>query len=347
MTTRYLTKPVSTLRKSFTMDDMKGTTGIVPEDKCANTHATGDKIESVELRLNEDDVNGRSVELTSKKDSYVLMRDCNASTRLTAQHYLWKDLLGYLIHPDIPTGFDDLKIADVATGNGIWLHDVSRSKSTSAELHGFDISLDQVGPKAWLPANIRMHIWNIFDEPPPQFIGYFDIVHVRLITVVVKNNDPQPVLANLAKLLKPGGYLQWDEVDTISSSIKTVPGVSGSSLNKLYSQLKGNNTRDDTWVTLIEKSRVHTTDCHFSWKYRLTEILDENGFTGSLLYTYEYGHGLARLWNDIYVSTWKEFANNVLKTPRMSEDLERKGMEEARNGAAIMTPKLVWVTRKE
>lgn len=70
----------------------------------------------------------------------------------------------------------------------------------SAELHGFDINLDQAGPKDWLPANIHMHTWNIFEEPP-QFVGYFDVVHIRLITLVIKNGDPRPVLANFRKLL--------------------------------------------------------------------------------------------------------------------------------------------------
>lgn len=38
--------------------------------------------------------------------------------RLTAQHYLWKDLLGFILHPDIPVSATDLKVADLATGNG-------------------------------------------------------------------------------------------------------------------------------------------------------------------------------------------------------------------------------------
>ncbi|KAI0167433.1 hypothetical protein BJ166DRAFT_610195 [Pestalotiopsis sp. NC0098] len=257
-------------------------------------------------------------------DPYALLRDCNANSRLTAQHYLWKDLLGFLVHPDIPTNQVDLKIADVATGNGIWLHDFASKKPNSIELHGFDISLDQVGPKPWLPANMHMHTWNLFEEPPPEFVGYFDVVHVRLITVVVKNNDPRPVLENLSKLLKPGGYLQWDEVDTIGCSIKTVPGVSAPNLDTLFSQLKGRDT----------------------WKYELKHIMNENGYTGSELYTYEYGLGMARLWSDVYVSTWKEFADNILKTPEVSSELERKGLEESRRGAAIMVPKLVWVAKK-
>ncbi|KAI8944590.1 hypothetical protein F4801DRAFT_599518 [Xylaria longipes] len=239
-------------------------------------------------------------------NDYAFMRDCDASSRLTAQHYLWKDLFGYLVHPDISTRGGGLKVADVATGNGIWLQDLAEHTPSSTELHGFDISLDQVGPKPWLH---HMHTWNIFEEPASQFLG---------------NNDPRPVLENLKKLLKPGGYLQWDEVDTIGCSIKTVPGVTAENLDALFSQLKGRDT----------------------WKYNLTNILDENGYSGSALYTYKYGLRTARFWNDIYVSTWKEFAESVLKTPEVSHELELKGMQEVRNGAAIMVPKLVWIAQK-
>ncbi|KAI2637380.1 hypothetical protein GGS21DRAFT_549446 [Xylaria nigripes] len=101
---------------------------------------------------------------SNESDGYALLRDCNASTCL-------------------------------------WLHDLARTVPPSAELRGFDISLDQVGTRSWLPANIRMYTWDIFEEPPPRFREYFHVVHVRLITVVIRNNDPRPVLANLTKLL--------------------------------------------------------------------------------------------------------------------------------------------------
>ncbi|KAI4863270.1 hypothetical protein F4820DRAFT_450133 [Hypoxylon rubiginosum] len=202
---------------------------------------------------------------------------CEIVTQALGGYVILKDLLGFLVHPDIPTRATDLKVADVATGNGIWIHhDVARNKPT-AEFHGFDISLDQVGPKPWLPANISMHAWDIFQEPPARFMGYFDVVHVRLITVVVRNNDPQPVLANLTKLLKPGGYLQWDEVDTIGSSTKVVSGRAGENLDELFAQLKGRDT----------------------WKYHLAQIMEENGYAGSQLYTYEYGLRMARIWSDV------------------------------------------------
>lgn len=46
------------------------------------------------------------------------------------------------------------------------------------------------------------------------------------------------------------------------------------------------------------------------------------------------------------MSTWKEFADNALRTPDVSRELERKAMEETRSGAMIWVPKLVWVARK-
>lgn len=80
--------------------------------------------------------NGWNGTFVKADDPYALKRDCNASSRLvqlrlfktltnsnlsvrlTAQHYLWKDLLGFLLHQDIPTGSSDMRVADVATGNG-------------------------------------------------------------------------------------------------------------------------------------------------------------------------------------------------------------------------------------
>lgn len=60
---------------------------------------------------------------------------------------------------------------------------------------------------------MHMHTWNLFEEPPPEFVGYFDVVHVRLITVVVKNNDPRPVLENLSKLLSRFPHSPKEKVD--------------------------------------------------------------------------------------------------------------------------------------
>ncbi|TVY93982.1 N-methyltransferase, partial [Lachnellula willkommii] len=259
------------------------------------------------------------------KGIYALKRDFSASTRLTAQHYLWKDALKFNLHPSIPAGDKSVRIADVATGNCIWLLDVAREVSETALLDGFDISLDQCPPSPWLPANIHLHTWNIFEEPPKEFIETFDVVHIRLITVAIKNNDPRPVLANLRKLLKPGGYLQWDEADSVDWTVKSVhSSVATDAVQRLFQQLCGSH----------------------DWKRSMVEILDNNGFKNSQLHRVEYDLTMARFWNDVYMSTWDEFAKMIVKKPDESSQLSREAMEQVRDGSAICCPKLVWVSQK-
>lgn len=53
-----------------------------------------------------------------RKDSYRLKRDITATTRLNLQHYIWKENIGYLIHPSVDFSSPTLTIADVGTGTG-------------------------------------------------------------------------------------------------------------------------------------------------------------------------------------------------------------------------------------
>ncbi|KAF2450127.1 UMTA methyltransferase family protein-like protein [Karstenula rhodostoma CBS 690.94] len=256
--------------------------------------------------------------------TYALKRDFNASTRLTAQHYLWKEALGFNLHPEIAVK-PDWRVADVATGNGIWLLDVARSLPLSARLDGLDISLDQCPPDAWLPENVELTTWNIFEDPPEGFVGAFDVVHIRLITVAVRDNDPKPMISSLKNLLKPGGYLQWDEVDSVDWTIKCVHrSVQTDAMRRLFKQLCGT---DD-------------------WKRDMVQTLNRHGFENASVYRFNYGKSMARFWNDMYFSTWEEFAKVVLKDPSGSHQLGVAAMDEVRNGSALFCPKLVWVARK-
>lgn len=79
--------------------------------------------------------------LHDKNDTHILKRDFTASLRLNCQHYIWLQELGYHIHPSITVSSlgESPRIADVATGTGAWLLEVSRSHPT-ATCDGFDIS---------------------------------------------------------------------------------------------------------------------------------------------------------------------------------------------------------------
>ena len=94
--------------------------------------------------------------------------------RLNLQHHLWTQSQQYLLHPGIPNvSRDEIKVADIGTGTGIWLLDVRNILPTSARLHGFDINLSQCPPQSWLPNNVSMHILDIHDDLPTDLQGQY------------------------------------------------------------------------------------------------------------------------------------------------------------------------------
>ena len=124
--------------------------------------------------------------------------------------------------------------------------------SSSTQLDGFDIDLSQSPTKPWLPSTVAMHKLDAFSSLTPDRVGIYDIVHLRLFTVLIKRNDPVPLLRNLISMLskismdltapidaflaclsvditdfldlnyiEPGGYVQWDEHDHVSQKVVT------------------------------------------------------------------------------------------------------------------------------
>lgn len=56
-------------------------------------------------------------------------------------------------------------------------------------------------------------------QPFPEYMhGKYDLVHARLLVVAMLPGDWEIVLRNLAKLLKPGGFLQWEEGEFLNAS---------------------------------------------------------------------------------------------------------------------------------
>lgn len=83
----------------------------------------------------------------------------------------------------------------------IWLLDLAKSLPTSAQLEGFDISPVGYPPEAWLPSNVKLGLWNVFDEPPKVLHDKYDVVHIRLFLVVIDDNDPSSILKHCLKIL--------------------------------------------------------------------------------------------------------------------------------------------------
>ena len=104
---------------------------------------------------------------------------------------------------DINNGTDGqspIRIADIACGTGLWLYHVSQ-QFPHAQLDGYDISLAQCPPQQWLSSNICLREWDLFAEPEPDILAACDVVHHQLLFVVVRDENPGPILENPKGLL--------------------------------------------------------------------------------------------------------------------------------------------------
>lgn len=134
-------------------------------------------------------------------DDYMFNRVHQDSARLVVQHWLWTHRLRYVLHPTIPTKADYLKVADIGTGNAVWLMELLPLMPSTTQFDGFDISADYYPAQDWLPSNVSLDILDAFGEIPEHLVGKYDIVHLRAFVVIVRNNDPTKLLSNLLKML--------------------------------------------------------------------------------------------------------------------------------------------------
>ncbi|KAK1243048.1 hypothetical protein MKX08_005860 [Trichoderma sp. CBMAI-0020] len=155
----------------------------------------------------------------SDVDDYVLGREYSEGLRLETQHLLFNIHNGYTIDPKIPIT-PEMKIADMGTGTGIWLLDIARQVPSTVQLDAFDISDKQFPHKDSRPDNISFRILDAFSQVPDELVGKYDVVHLRLWCCIVRDCKTAALIQHATRLLKPGGYLQWDEADLSKMHIK-------------------------------------------------------------------------------------------------------------------------------
>ncbi|KAL8635384.1 MAG: hypothetical protein Q9226_009360, partial [Calogaya cf. arnoldii] len=186
--------------------------------------------------------------------------------------------LAYTIHPSITLPSAPL-IADIASGTALRLLDAS-TQHPSGTLHGYDINLTQAPPPAWLPTNISLREWDLLSgDVEPSMTSTYDYVHTRLLVCVVQNQDPVPIIKKIWKMLKPGGWLQWDELDTTHTHVfKISPSLATPALDALASWSQANGRHD--------------------WTVRLPSFLADQGFTEPNIEYNEESSELARAFNE-------------------------------------------------
>ncbi|KAI2727075.1 hypothetical protein CBS147354_3793 [Penicillium roqueforti] len=151
-----------------------------------------------------------------------MQRDSTEAQRLDEQFALLTENIGYLLHPSVRDKMHPhARVADIATGTAAFLRYLAHDWP-DAILHGFDISTSLYPPVRTLPNNVTLHVLDARKDVPVNLYGQYDIVHIRLIAAGLTASEWGRTVRNLAKLLKPGGAMQWEECDF--TNVRHFPG---------------------------------------------------------------------------------------------------------------------------
>ncbi|KAL9614953.1 MAG: hypothetical protein Q9167_000595 [Letrouitia subvulpina] len=239
-----------------------------------------------------------------------------------------------------------LRIADLACGTGLWATHVALSlfdhaRNATVEVTGYDISLSQTPPSPWLPPNLRLDEWDIFspDLPPSYWSrtegdeedkGY-DVVHLRLLFVIIKHGleDVKRVLRQALRLVKRGGWVQWDELDVRGSYVLSATTDDG-----------GEGQGDDGEIEKMVKYLQTIGE----WVGQIGTVMKEEGMEEVLVMRPEEKKELVRAFFDNHLAKDEEMA--LRGGDKEGLERVRRLAEEGIKGKAICTPKLVWVGRR-
>lgn len=151
--------------------------------------------------------------------------------------------MGYHLHPIIKRNLpQEPKIAELATGTGAFLVDLSKQLSSRATLDGYDISDVSYLPSTELPQNVSLNLVDAKQPAAAELRGKYDVVCIRFMNVALMPPDDWIAVATHAmQLLKPGGALQWIEGDFLQcvTVLQSEPETKTAALEKATPQTIG------------------------------------------------------------------------------------------------------------
>jgi SAM-dependent methyltransferase len=272
--------------------------------------------------------------------------------------------LGWDLHPAISFKNDsEIKIADHGCGNAYvytlvylapanrliraWLLSLNAKSGINGlgnvTFVGFDLSPVHFPAPGNLPSNFKLGVLDAFsDNIPDKHIGQYDVVHVRVFTAVVKSNDPGPLIRNALKMLKPGGYFQWDEFD--GASWKAVAPGDDSSIP---------TTATTAMLENFQESGRKAMNIEHLWEDNLGGIFQEHGFDLVEHKRMDVKMELRKPMSDSLLMAMHHAARIVVGadgcmvgTDRTWEELRTEAAREIERGVTITMDMMVTVGRK-
>lgn len=152
----------------------------------------------------------------------ILTRGQAERDRLDKQFWFYKKYHGRGLVCDSRISIpDDGAVLDAATGSGVWIRSLAKQVPSSVELYAVDLA-----PTIWssegVPSNVHYSVQSI-TSLPGDWTSKFDFVNQSLVAIALKRPDWPKALAELYRVLKPGGYVQLTELTTYPPFPKTSP----------------------------------------------------------------------------------------------------------------------------
>ncbi|MCJ1427829.1 hypothetical protein MMC29_005735, partial [Sticta canariensis] len=180
-----------------------------------------------------------------------------------------------------------------------------------------------------LPQTVRLIEQDIYSPLPEDMVGKYDIVHVQMFLLCVKDNDPIPLIQKFIQLLKPGGYLHWAEVDPDAN--QTVKTVRSSSSTEATEEL----------MEFLSKPREYKG---FGWISQLESVLIQEGLAAVTVDRTPNAESYQGFWNTNFLMLGEEYSSLMLHGKPSAEvnqnatrlrEATRRAAVEMQNGVAI------------
>ncbi|KAJ3898835.1 hypothetical protein F5879DRAFT_576726 [Lentinula edodes] len=170
---------------------------------------------------------------------YLLPADNVETQRLNTQHNMIVNAFGgklFVAPTNLTTGD---RVLESAAGSGIWaleFFEKNRTEGVTLDIECIDISSAQF--PSTHPSEVHFSVNSVVNLPNPDWTDTFSFAHQRLLVAAMNDTLWRSAVAELFRVVKPGGWVELVEIEAQDFSTWSV-GPNSTKLASLINALYG------------------------------------------------------------------------------------------------------------